>query len=242
MTEGPTQQTSAIERSERPKGTSNTLQQQVYDLIKTRIMHRELKPGEYVTDSEIADELGISRTPVVEALRLLQHELFVSKEPRQGWKVLPLTIEDIHEIFDLLEVVEAMVAGRAAECDDEEERAALRHAMERMKQTASAKDYDAWWKANSELHGIIFRMCGNKRARRMVTRLNEQWYRLNIGLLAIRGRIERSTREHDAIVKAIIAGVPDEAAGLTRIHIATLRSELVEILVNLVMPFMQNGV
>jgi len=219
-----------------------TYQQQAYDYVKTQIMTLELKPGQYVTDSQVASDLNISRTPVREALRRLEQEGFLISEARRGWKVYSLSLDDIHEIFDIKVVLEGMMARRAVECDDEEKRAALREAMDRMKQAAAANDNEAWWHADIALHDTLFSMCSNERATRIIRNLNEQWWRLRIGFVALQGRIERSNPEHEAVVESILAGDGEEAEHLMCVHLNNVRDELVGVLVNLVLPFVEEGV
>jgi DNA-binding GntR family transcriptional regulator len=225
-----------------PGESATTYQQQAYDLVKARIMNLDLKPGQYVTDNQIADELNISRTPVRDALRLLEHEGFLINEARRGWKVYSLSLEDIHEIFDTKVALEGMIARRAVECQDEGLRSALREAMDRMHRAAEADDPDAWQEADSQLHHIIFAMGANERATRIIQNLNEQWHRVRIGFLAMQGRIERSNPEHEAIVESILVGDGQEAERLMRIYLNNVREELVRLLVNLVLPFVQEGV
>jgi len=225
-----------------PAKSVTTYQQQAYAFVKTRIMNLDLKPGQYVTDSQIASELNISRTPARDALRLLEHEGFLISEARRGWKVYSLSLEDIHEIFDIKVVLEGMIARRAAECDDEEKRAALRDAMERMKQASAANDNEAWRQADVELHDTIFSMCSNERAARIIRSLNEQWWRVRIGFLAMQGRIERSNPEHEAVIVSILAGNGEQAEHSMRDHLNNVREELVHLLVNLVLPFVQEGI
>jgi DNA-binding GntR family transcriptional regulator len=231
-----------IKSTQLAANSTTTFQQQAYDLVKARIMNLDLKPGQYVTDSQIADELNISRTPVRQALGLLEHEGLLISQVRRGWKVYSLSLEDIHEIFDIKVVLEGMIARRAAGCDDAEKRAALREAMERMKQAAAAHDDEAWREADVELHDTLFSMCSNERAARIIRNLNEKWWRVRIGFLAVQGRIERSNPEHEAIVESILAGDGEEAERLMRIHLNNVREELVRLLVNLVLPFVQEGV
>jgi len=226
----------------KPAESVTTYQEQAYDFVKARIMNLDLKPGQYVTDSQIAEELDISRTPVRDALRLLEHEGFLISEARRGWKVYSLSLEDIHEIFDIKEALEGMIARQAAGCQDEGLRSALREAMDRMHHAAEADDPDAWQEADFQLHRIISAMAANERATRIIQNLNEQWHRVRIGFLAMQGRIERSNPEHEAIVENILAGDGQEAERLMHIHLNNVREELVRLLVNLVLPFVQEGV
>lgn len=222
--------------------SATTYQEQAYDFVKARIMNLDLKPGQYVTDSQIAEELDISRTPARDALRLLEHEGFLISEARRGWKVYSLSLEDIHEIFDIKVALEGMIVRRAAGCQDEELRSALREAMDRMHHAADDDDPDAWQEADFQLHRIISAMGANERAARIIQNLNEQWHRVRIGFLAMQGRIERSNPEHEAIIESILAGDGQEAERLMHVHLNNVREELVRLLVNLVLPFVQEGI
>ena len=225
-----------------PAEATGTCQQQAYDFVKSRILNRDFKPGQYITDNQVAEELSISRTPVREALRILEHEGFLISQARQGWKVYTLSLEDIHGIFDIKLAVESMVAGKAAECKDEEKRANLKNALGKMRQAVSATDYEAWRQADTELHYAIFAMYPNERALRIVENLNEQWYRLRIGFVTLKGRMERSFHEHVPLVESILAGNGEEAERHMRAHINNVQEELVQLLVNVVLPFVQEGV
>lgn len=219
-----------------------TLQDQAYEWVKGRILNRVLRPGDYVTDSQIADQLNVSRTPVREALRKLEHEGFLIRQARKGWQVYSLTLDDIHEIFDIKVSLEGMLARRAADCDDSQKKAALQRTLERMRRAEAQDDHLAWREADAELHEIIFSMCANERAVNIINNLNEQWHRIRIGLVAMEGRIGRSNEEHEAFVNCIIAGDGDGAEKAMRMHLNNLRDELVQLLANLILPFAKNGV
>jgi DNA-binding GntR family transcriptional regulator len=196
-----------------PAGPAATYQQQAYDFVKAQIMNLDLKPGQYVTDSQVAGELHISRTPVREALRRLEQEGLLINQAR-----------------------------RAAECQNEELRSALRAAMGRMQRAAEADDPDAWLEADAQLHDVIFAMGANERASNIIGSLNDQWHRVRIGFVAMQGRIERSNPEHEMIIDRILAGDGEEAERQMRLHLNNVREELVRLLVNLVLPFVEEGV
>ena len=219
-----------------------TYQQLAYDFVKAKIMNLELKPGQYITDSQVAGDLNISRTPVREALRRLEQEHLLINEARRGWKVYALALKDIHEIFDIKETLEGLIIRRAAQCQDEGLRRTLKEALERMQRATQDGDRDAWFEADTQLHEIIFTMGGNERASNIIRGVNDQWYRVRIGLQALEGRMQRSTPEHEHIVEHILAGDGEEAARLNRTHVNSVRDELVRVLVNLVFPFAEEGV
>jgi len=221
--------------------STTTYQQQAYDFVKTQILNLELKPGQYITDSQVAEALGTSRTPAREALSLLAHEGLLISETGRGWKVYTLSIEDIQKIFELKENVEGMMVRKAARCEDEELRAALRDVMEQMKHAATIANYEAWRQADDELHRILYAMCDNRRACDIVQNLNDQWLRLRAGSETLEGRMERSTSEHEAVVKSILDGDADEAERQMQIHIGNVKQALEQVM-RIVLPFMQEGV
>jgi DNA-binding GntR family transcriptional regulator len=151
-------------------------------------------------------------------------------------------LEDINEIFDILFLLEGMAARKASDCEDEDLRTALRGALERMKQTAEADDPEGWRQADDELHRVVFAMCRNGRAARVINEMNEQLYRVRIGLVVMAGRMKRSNQEHEAIVAGILDGDGGEAEQQMHTHLRNLREELTGVLVNLVLPFATNGV
>ena len=221
---------------------TKTLQNKVHRFIKAKIMNRGFKPGQSLTDSTISEELKISRTPVREALYLLEHEGLVIRQNRGGWKVSSLSLRDIQEIFEIKVALEGMMARRAVVCKDIAKRAALKKQLKRMKKTASIKDYEGWRNADIELHNIIFAMYGNDRAARIINDLNDQWYRVRIGLATLEGRLERSNREHEEIVASMLAGNGKKAERLMMKHLNNVCDELVHMLIHLVLPFAEGGV
>ena len=222
--------------------SNTTYQQQAYEFIKTQITNHTLKAGQYITDAKIAKELNISRTPVREAFHRLENESLLVYEARRGWKVYTLSLEDINEIFDIKEVVEGMAARRAAECQDERLRAELQNTFREMCEAAEANDTDTWIRADLQFHDIIFAMANNERACRIIKNLNDQWNRVRIGFTTIQSRVDRSCDEHKAIMEGILSGDGEEAERQTHAHFNQVREELIHLLVNVVLPFVEEGV
>ena len=220
----------------------DSLELKAYEFVKKRIMSRIYAPGQKILDSKIAAELNISRTPVRDALRLLEHEGFLVGQSGKGWNVYALTLEDIHEIFDVKVELEGMLARKAAACADKKLRRQLKNALEGMTAAGKAKDNETWRKNDLELHRTMLAMADNKRAARIINDLNDQWYRVRIGLVAMEGRVHRSNLEHTAFVESILSGNGEDAEQQMRSHLNNLRQEIVNILVNLVFPFAQNGI
>jgi DNA-binding GntR family transcriptional regulator len=222
--------------------TKSTFQQKAYDYIKSQILNLGYKPGMVITDTQIAAELKISRTPVREAFHRLENEGMLTSEAHRGWRVYTLSLDDIHEIFDIKVVLEGMLARNAAECEDEKLRTTLENSLEKMIEATENKDPEDWYDADVLLHDTLFEMNSNDRAYRIISNLNDQWHRVRIGFAALEGRMERSTKEHIAFVQAILARDGDEAEHQMRIHMNNVREELVRLLEKLVLPFVEEGV
>lgn len=219
-----------------------TYQQKAYEYVKDQILRIGFKPGEYITDSSVAAELDISRTPVREAFRRLEREGLLVYEAHRGWKVYALSLKDINEIFDLKVAIEGMVARRAAHCTDKTLRDNLSATIQKMRLAADAHDVKAWMDIDPILHGIIFNMAGNQRAERIIENLNDQYHRVRIGFVARTERMQRSIKEHEVVVEAILSNDPEEAEASMKMHQNLLRDELVGLLESLVLPFVTEGV
>jgi DNA-binding GntR family transcriptional regulator len=222
--------------------SSQTFQQEAYSFVKEQIINLRYKPGEFITDTKVAGQLKISRTPVREAFYRLEKEGLLVYAARRGWKVYTLSLEDIHEIFDIKEAVEGMVAWQAAECNDEALRHALVEALKSMQEAAQGDDPEAWLQADNRLHDVLFQMAGNERARRIITNLNDQWHRVRVGFVALQGRTRRSADEHRQIIESILEGDGEQAEHRMRRHLNEVRNELVHLLVTIVLPFVEEGV
>lgn len=218
-----------------------TYQQQSYDFVREQIITLVFKPGEYITDAQIAERLNISRTPVREAFQRLEKEGLLVNEARRGWQVYKLDIEDIHEIFDLKVYIEGMLVRKAAECCDEGLRKDLQEALIQMKKASEAQDTDSWLQADIHLHNILFLMANNERAEKIIKNLNDQWHRLRLGYVALQRRTRTSIREHDQFVQSVLAHNPDDAETQMRVHLNRVRDDLIQLVVKVLMPYTDRG-
>ena len=114
--------------------------------------------------------------------------------------------------------------------------------MALMQRAAQADDVEAWMEADVQLHQVIFGMGSNERAANVIQQVNDQWHRVRVGFLAMKGRIARSNLEHRAIVDSILAGDQEEAERRMRVHLHNVRDELVRLLIHLVLPFAEEGI
>jgi len=221
--------------------TGATYQQQAYDYVKDQITGLKLKPGQTLTDSQIAAELKFSRTPVREALRRLEQEGLLVNDSRRGWKIYSLSLDDIRQIFEIKQLLEGLIVEQAAACQDGDLRAALQEALGRMQKAASAGNYEAWRQADASLHLTLQQMSSNRRACSTVQSLDDQWFRLRAGYIVLEGRMQRSAYEHAEIVANLLAGDGPGAAEKMRAHINYVYHDLINAL-RVVMPFVQGNI
>ncbi len=218
-----------------------TFQQQAYDYVKDQITGLKLKPGQTLTDSQVAAELKFSRTPVREALRRLEQEGLLDNDSRRGWKVYSLSLDDIRQIFELKQLLEGLIVEQAAACQEHGLRLALQEALVLMQKAAAAGDYEGWRQADAHLHLTLQKMSRNRRACATVQSLDDQWFRLRAGYIALEGRMQRSVHEHAEIVASLLAGDGPGAAEKMRAHIEYVYHDLVDTL-RVVMPFVQGNI
>jgi len=219
----------------------STYQQYTYDYVRGQIINLGFKPGEYITDSQIAEKLEISRTPVREAFQRLEKEGLLVNEARKGWRVYMLDLEDIYEIFELKIAIEGMLVHKAAECSDEGLRKDLAEALNDMKKATAANDPEIWLQADIHLHNILFLMANNERAEKIIENLNDQWHRLRLGYVALQGRTKTSIGEHEGFVASVLAGDAEKAETQMHEHLARVRDDLIQLVEKLIMPFSNRG-
>lgn len=201
------------------------LTDQVYRAIKHRILSNEFEVGSHLRDEELAAQLGVSRTPVREAVLCLSREGLVEIIPRSGTRVRRFTEQDIDEIFDLRIALEALAIRKAAV---RLERAQVQqlHAMHEAAQSALKKgDTKPALEFDSQMHRTILQAAGNQRLQQMMTTINDcvtLFRNIGAGTPFHRGY----TYRHRDLVRALKRRDPDLAARLMSEHIEVAKKEL----------------
>ncbi len=140
------------------------LSDQVYQLLMERILSGEIKSGDVIAEKSMANELGVSRTPVHDALRALIAEGFLIQEKNRRPKVAGLTASDVYEIYEMRALLEGEAAFMAAERMDLSTINRLRETGESLKEKTSCRDWVTRWAAyEDDFHGGIAKASGNKR-------------------------------------------------------------------------------
>jgi GntR family transcriptional regulator, rspAB operon transcriptional repressor len=209
-----------------------------YKTIQELILSMHIKPGETVTETSLSHQIGIGRTPVREALKILEQEGLIVTHNRRK-RVYILTVKEIEDIFDLKICIESAVVKWATENRTKEDGEKLKSLVAKMKQLSAMKVEDEsdekkrleeWLRTDNELHSTLFKMADNKRAEQIIKNLNTQWHRLRVGIYTMEGRMERAVGEHERFIQAIVRGEATAAESNMRVHLENLKKELVKIL------------
>jgi DNA-binding GntR family transcriptional regulator len=202
-----------------------------YQEIKQRILSNEFPPNHRAVENELALMLGMSRTPLREALVRLVHEGMVELISRHGMRVLPISPADMLEIYQVITALEAaaaeLLARRKLPARDLN---ALEAIVDTMDAALDKDDLPAWASADEKYHRKLLELCGNKRLTQIGFTFREQVNRARLLTLPLRARPVRSNKAHRDLVRLIRAGKPDEARELHRSQRLRGSTELTEIL------------
>lgn len=222
---------SLLGRNDKPGIKGNSRASEAYLEIRRRILDNEWTPGFSALEQDLAEQLQMSRTPVREALLRLQDEGLVAVVPRHGMRVLPVSPEDMREIYQVLTALEAAAAGMAAIAGPSENSvASLKQACDEMEAALLAKDLQKWAEADECFHTQLLLISGNKILTETVLRFWDRAHRARLVTLRLRQLPEASTREHRELIDAIVSGDSALAEQLHRSHRERGMRELLHIL------------
>ncbi|KLU62060.1 pyruvate dehydrogenase complex repressor [Peptococcaceae bacterium CEB3] len=204
------------------------LREIVFDSMREAIISGVLKPGERLMEIQLAEEMGVSRTPVREAIRKLELEGFVVMIPRKGAYVAGVSLKDVADVFEIRAALEGLAAGLAAErVTDEEleqmERILLFHEGQ---ETTLEKVVES----DTDFHALVYGASRNARLVQILGNLREHFQRFRSTSLAVPGRVKVAVEEHRAIVEALVQHDVAEAQELATQHIVTAENVLFEAL------------
>ncbi len=202
-----------------------------YQEIKRRILDNEIPPSTIILEQELAELLDMSRTPVREALIRLSNEGMVEVRPRHGMRVLPVSPEDMAEIYDILTALEAQAAEIVATKGiSKEQLQELHDSVNEMDEALAADDLKRWSRADERFHMLLVEYSGNKRLINMVNTYFDQSHRVRCLTLHLRPKPINSNNDHRSVVAAIEASDPETANKCHREHRKKSGQMLVDIL------------
>jgi len=196
------------------------LAERVYRTVREVIFRGLLHDGERLQERQLADALGVSRTPVRAALQRLNSEGFISSDPRQGFVVAPLTLQDIEDIYVLRVALEGVAARLAAKVATESDLTVMHHIEEQIEAALARGDVDAMTILNARFHDELCRAAKNSRLTALTTRLHDFVQRLGRTTLSDPARGAQSVAEHRALIEAIRRRDPEAAERIGQEHMA----------------------
>jgi DNA-binding GntR family transcriptional regulator len=212
------------------KPRTGSLAAVAYEEIKRRITEGAILPGYPILETELAEALGISRTPVREALmRLKQEELVVSIR-RKGIFVSSLSLNDMQEIGDMLEALEGMAVKLAAERATPEDLQRLEETVRAQEEALMRDDIQAWSAADEAFHAAILEAAHNRRIQEAVARVRVHWRRQQKLTIRLRPKPTYSADRHRATLEAIKARNGEQAREIDQRHRGEVNKMLIGIL------------
>jgi len=204
------------------------LRELVLDAIREAIINGTLQPRERLMEIQLAEELGVSRTPVREALRNLELEGFVVMVPRKGAYVADLSIKDIVDVFEIRAALEGLAAGLAAERITEEELEEMERLLVEKGEAIKDQDFNRLIEVDTKFHESIYKASRNERLSNIISNLREQIQRFRSMSLMYPGRMRQSLDEHRAIVEAIESRDTQLSRQLAQEHIENAENAFIE--------------
>lgn len=209
----------------KPIERHQTLREKILETIRDAILKGSLKPGERVSEPELAERFGISRTPIREAFRQLESEGYLEVVPRRGAVVASLSERDVVEFYSIKSILEGHAARIAAERMSERDLERLEAINTKLEQIAAEGDIKSFFRIHNEFHDLFIKASGNDKLAELINHLVLKFNRLRLASLSQPGRMDISVQEHRKIIEAFRKHDGDQAENLVR-RTATIGAEV----------------
>ncbi len=193
-----------------------TLKEQVYEYLRDKIQNGEIKPGETINLERTSSLLGISRTPLRDALLQLEFESFVTIKPRKGIIVNSLSFDDIKKIYQIIGALESSCIISVKDKIGEKEIKFLESLNQKMKRAVEKGDFDTYYKYNLDFHNLFLNLCENEDLKEIVDIKKRRLYDFQRKRGILKDWEENSVKEHQRIIDFIKEGDFVSAANYMR--------------------------
>ncbi|MGD8352988.1 MAG: GntR family transcriptional regulator [Pseudomonadota bacterium] len=180
-----------------------TLREQIVSSLRDSIIKGELNPGQKLTEPELAERLGISRTPIREAFRQLESEGFLTVMPRRGAVVSKITRKEVEDFYELKSLLEGYAARIGAERINEKGIEKLKRINEQLAELAEKGDVEAFFHKNDEFHSTFISYCGNEKLLELRDLMVRKFIRFRLGEYSVPGKLMDSVKQHKNIIRAL---------------------------------------
>ncbi len=191
----------------------------VFNTLRQGILKGDLKPGERLMEIHLANRLGVSRTPIREAIRMLELEGLVTMVPRKGAEVARISKQDLRDVLEVRRSLDSLAVSLACERISEEEKEALTLAENDFEEAVATQDVTLIAQADVSFHDVILKASKNGRLMQMVNNLAERVYRYRLEYIKDKRNHARLVEEHRRIMKYIDDGDKANACSAIEMHI-----------------------
>lgn len=202
----------------------------VFNTLRQAILRGELKPGERLMEIHLAEKLGVSRTPIREAIRKLELEGLVTMIPRRGAEVARITEKNLRDVLEVRRALDAFSCELACDRITKQEGDELYRACEEFAAATATRDATVIAAADVKLHDIIVHAAGNERLTEILNNLSEQMYRYRFEYIKDTSNYEKLVEEHRIIYESILKKDKQTAAQTARIHIDNQERSILNLL------------
>lgn len=202
----------------------------VFNALRDAILKGELIPGERLLENKLAERMGVSRTPIREAIRKLELEGLVTMIPRKGAEVSKITKKDIKDVLEVRAALESLAVRLACDKIDKDRIELLLKLKEDFKLAAKRKDIDQIIQKDVEFHDAIFAATGNEKLIQILDNLRKQIYRFRVKYIQEMEDYQVLVDEHEEIVESIINSNHDKAEEIAKKHISNQEKAVIDML------------
>lgn len=205
------------------------LRGQTYKMLKSMIITREILPGKKISEETLAQVIGVSRTPIREALFRLENEGIVKIIPRRGAFVIQQSKENIIEILQIRELLEGLVVRLVTPLLEESDIRELRSCLDKLRATPEQERHVIeYTDSELEFHDLLLRKCPNQMLKQIMAMVNARLQIIRLRTVVLPGRAQKSLDEHAGILEQIEKGKAADAELLMRKHVVSVRTMALE--------------
>ena len=199
----------------------------VYDTLRQSILKGELVPGERLIEEDLADQLGVSRTPVREAVHRLQQEGLVYTVPRKGAHVADISENNVHDVLEVRKALEELAVTLATERITPQEKIRLREAEQAFERASKGGDLREIADCDEKFHDVIYHATKNEKLEMLLNNLREQMYRFRFEYIKDEKARSRLCAEHHEIAEAVMRGYTEVGTHAIALHIDNQKQTII---------------
>lgn len=202
----------------------------VFHTLREAILKGDLKPGERLMELQLADKLGVSRTPIREAIRMLQQEGLAVTIPRRGAEVAKMTEKDMEDVLQVRDALDELAASIACEQITAEELEELKRTMREFEESTKTGDVKRIAEVDVKFHDIIYKATRNPKLENILNNLREQMYRYRVEYLKDERSFPTLIKEHSEIVEGLAKKDKEKVIAAMHKHVENQANAVKEVI------------